>query len=128
MINSPLTNPILTAPVGPAKGISETQSAADEPIMAGISGELLVSTDSVVATTCTSLRIPLGNSGRSGRSIRREVKMAFSVGRPSRLMKPPGILPTEYSFSSKSTLNGKKSIPSRGLADAVTFTITTVSP
>ena len=40
----------------------------------------------------------------------------------------PGIFPTEYNFSSKSTDSGKKSIPSFGSFDAVTFTITTVSP
>ena len=72
--------------------------------------------------------MPLLNSGRSGRSIRREVSVAFSEGRPSRLMNPPGILPTEYIFSSKSTLSGKKSWPSRGFSEAVTLTITTVSP
>ena len=83
--------------------------AAEAPIIAGISGGTSCSTESTVATTCTSLRMPLLNSGRSGRSIRREVSVAFSDGRPSRLMKPPGILPTEYIFSSKSTLNGKKS-------------------
>ena len=46
-----------------------------------------------VAITCTSLKKPSGNSGRIGRSIRREVSISFSEGRPSRLKKPPGILP-----------------------------------
>ena len=36
---------------------------------------------------------PLGNSGRMGRSIWRAARIAFSLGRDSRLMKPPGILP-----------------------------------
>ena len=40
-----------------------------------------------------------GNSGRIGRSIRREVSVSFSVGRPSRLKKPPGILPAANAFS-----------------------------
>ena len=63
-----------------------------------------------------------------GRSIIRQVRMAFSEGRPSRRRNAPGILPTEYSFSSKSTERGKKSMPSRGLAEAVAATWTTVSP
>ena len=42
---------------------------------------------------------PLGNNGRSGRSIRREVSVSFSEGRPSRLKKAPGILPAAYVFS-----------------------------
>ncbi len=63
-----------------------------------------------------------------GLSIRREVKIAFSLGLPSLLMKPPGIFPTEYCFSSKSTLKGKKSIPSLGLLEATAVVSTTVSP
>ena len=43
--------------------------------------------------TCTSDLYPLGNSGRIGRSVRRAARVAASVGRPSRLMNPPGILP-----------------------------------
>jgi hypothetical protein len=35
----------------------------------------------------------VGNSGRIGRSMSREVSVSFSEGRPSRLKKPPGILP-----------------------------------
>ena len=126
--NLPSTMPTCTEPVGPAQGISLTHRAMEEPSIAGISGGMLVSTDRAVATTCTSLRMPLGKSGRRGRSIRRQVRVAFSVGRPSRLMKPPGILPTAYCFSSKSTASGKKSTPSRGVSDAQTFTSTAVSP
>ena len=48
-----------------------------------------------------------------GRSIMRAVKMARSVGRPSRLKKPPGIFPAAYMRSSTSTVSGKKSAPSR---------------
>ena len=51
-------------------------------------------------------------SGRIGRSMRRAKSVADSGGLPSRLIKPPGILPTAYIFSSKSTVNGKKSTPS----------------
>ena len=47
------------------------------------------------ATICVSLRQASGNSGRSGRSIRREVRISRSEGRPSRLKKPPGIFPAE---------------------------------
>ena len=39
------------------------------------------------------------NSGRIGRSMRREVSVSFSLGRPSRLKKPPGILPAAKAFS-----------------------------
>ena len=46
-----------------------------------------------VAMTWTSLQKSSGNSGRIGRSIRREVSVSFSVGRPSRLKKPPGMRP-----------------------------------
>ena len=46
----------------------------------------------------------------------------------SLLLNPPGILPTEYIFSSYSTESGKKSMPSRGLSDAVTVESTVVSP
>src|SRR5438876_288837 len=73
--------------------------------------------DSTVAMTCTSLRNPLGKSGRIGRSIRREAWTAASPGRPSRLKKPPGIFPAAYILSSKSQVSGKKSMPSRGWAE-----------
>ena len=89
---------------------------------------MLVSTERAVAMTTTSLYSPLGKSGRMGLSMRRAVKMPLSLARPSRFLKPPGILPTAYIFSSKSTCRGKKSIPSRGFSDMVTLTITTVSP
>ena len=96
--------------------------------MAAISGEQSGSTDMTVHTTDTSFLISLGNRGRIGRSMTREVRMALSLGRPSLFRKEPGILPTAYSFSSKSTDSGKKSMPSLGLAEAVTATFTTVSP
>src|SRR5438128_7878937 len=44
----------------------------------------------------------------------RAVRIARSVGRPSRLKKPPGILPAAYIRSSTSIVSGKKSAPSRG--------------
>jgi hypothetical protein len=46
-----------------------------------------------VMTTWTSLRRPLTNVGRSGRSISRQVRMASSDGRPSRRKNEPGIFP-----------------------------------
>ena len=55
-------------------------------------------------------------------------RIAFSEGLPSLLMNPPGILPTEYNLSSYSTLSGKKSIPSLGFSEALTFVNITVSP
>jgi len=51
----------------------------------------------------------LGKSGRNGRSIIRQVRISFSVGRPSRLKKPPGILPAAYWYSLYSTVRGRKS-------------------
>lgn len=39
--------------------------------------------------------LSFGNSGRMGRSIIRQTRIALSVGRPSRFKKEPGILPTE---------------------------------
>ena len=128
MINSPSTRPTETPEMGPFQGISEMDRAMEVPMRAAISGELSWSTDITVQTMDTSLRMSLGNRGRMGRSIIRQVRVAFSLGRPSLFKKEPGILPTEYSFSSKSTERGKKSMPSRGLAEAVAATWTTVSP
>ena len=42
---------------------------------------------------------PPAKSGRIGRSMRREVSVSFSVGRPSRLKKPPGMRPAAKYFS-----------------------------
>ena len=50
-----------------------------------VSTGLTWSATSVVATTWTSLRKPAGKLGRSGRSIMRAVRVAFSDGRASRL-------------------------------------------
>ena len=70
-----------------------TASAADVPISAGMSGSTSGFMEMTVATTCTSLVKPFGNSGRMGRSMSRQTSVSFSEGRPSRLKKPPGILP-----------------------------------
>ena len=69
--------------------------AAEAPIIAGISGSIAGSKAITVAITCTSFKKPFGNKGRNGRSIKRHVRVSFSEGRPSRLKKPPGILPAE---------------------------------
>ena len=106
----PSTIPTTTEPVGPAHGISEILSATDEPNIASGSGAISGSTDNAVATTVTSLKSPLGNKGLIGLSISLDTRIALSLALPSLFLKPPGILPTEYIFSS------------------VTFTITTVSP
>jgi hypothetical protein len=73
--------------------------AAEQPTNETMSGSFSRSWLSTVATICTSLRKPSGNSGRSGRSIRRLTRVSFSEGRPSRLKKPPGILPAAKVFS-----------------------------
>ena len=53
--NSPSTRPTRTPAIGPSKGISEIDKAQEAPIIAGISGALSGSTDTAVATICTSL-------------------------------------------------------------------------
>ena len=89
-----------TDAVGPSQGISEIASATDEPIMATISGEQSGSTLITVATTCTSLKNPLGKRGLKGLSISLELRTALSLGLPSLLINPPGIFPAAYIFSS----------------------------
>jgi hypothetical protein len=59
--------------------------AAEVATMPTMSGSFSMSCDSTVTTTWVSLRQPSTNSGRIGRSIRRETSVSFSVGRPSRL-------------------------------------------
>ncbi len=81
----------------------------------------------IVSTTCTSLRRPLTNDGRSGRSIRRQVRIASSDGRPSRRKNEPGIRPAAYIRSSTSTVSGKKSRFSLGCLETVVADSTIVS-
>ena len=88
--SSPSICPTRTAPTGPKKGSGEIISAAEAPLMQRMSCAVTMSADSTVQITCTSFLKPFGQSGRIGRSIMRAVRMAFSVGRPSRLKKPPG--------------------------------------
>ena len=82
-----------TAPIGPSKGMPESMRAAEAALMASTSCGLTWSAPKMVPTTWTSLRKPLGNDGRSGRSISRQVKMAWSDALPSRRKNEPGILP-----------------------------------
>ena len=81
----------------------------------------------IVSTIWTSLRSPLMNDGRIGRSIRRQVRIASSDGRPSRRKNEPGIRPAAYMRSSTSTVSGKKSRFSLGCLDAVVADSTMVS-
>ena len=67
--------------------------------MATMSGSFSWSWARTVQITWVSFLKPSGNNGRIGRSIRREVRVSFSAGRPSRLKKPPGILPAAKVFS-----------------------------
>ncbi len=120
--------PTRTAPTGPRNGSGEIISAADAPLMHRMSCAVTRSAESTVQMTCTSLRKPLGQSGRIGRSIMRAVRIARSVGRPSRLKKPPGILPAAYIRSSTSTVSGKKSAPSRVSERPWAVASTIVSP
>ena len=96
----PSMRPTRTQPTGPAWGMSLIARASDAPVTARVTGSFSWSVLITVATTCTSLRKSLGKSGRSGRSIRRQARMAASVGRPSRRGKLPGMRPAAYSFSS----------------------------
>ncbi len=128
MTSSSSIRPMRTAPTGPRNGSGETISAAEAPLMQRMSCAVTRSAESVVQTTCTSLRKPFGQSGRIGRSIMRAVRIARSVGRPSRLKKPPGILPAAYIRSSTSTVSGKKSAPSRASILPCAVASTIVSP
>ncbi|SKU16187.1 Uncharacterised protein [Mycobacteroides abscessus subsp. abscessus] len=82
---------------------------ADAALMASTSYRSSGFRLSTVTTTWISLRSPLTNDGRSGRSIRRQVKMASVEGRPSRRKNEPGMRPAAYIRSSTSTVSGKKS-------------------
>ena len=90
---SPSIWPTRQPPIGPRNGRPEIVSAAEAPIRAAISGSFSWSCESTVKITWVSFLKPLTNSGRMGRSIKRDVRVSFSLGRASRLKKPPGILP-----------------------------------
>ena len=71
----------------------EIVKAALAPIKAAISEFFSASADITVHMTCTSFVNELGNNGLRGRSINLETRVSFSVGLPSLLKNPPGILP-----------------------------------
>ncbi len=109
-------------------GSDEIMSAADAPLMHMTSWATIWSAERTVAMSCTSFLKPFGQSGLIGRSTMRAVRIARSVGRPSRLKKPPGILPAAYIRSSTSTVSGKKSAPSRASSRPCAVASTIVSP
>ena len=82
---SPAKTPTRAAPTGPMNGTPDSVSAADAAISPSTSGSVSMSWLSTVTITCVSQRNPSGNSGRIGRSIRREVSVSRSDMRPSRL-------------------------------------------
>ena len=114
--NSPSMYPIRVALMGPWKGISEMLSAADAPIIDGISRGFSRSVERGVTIIWTSFRYPLGKRGLRDRSVNLSARMASVDGRPSLRKKLPGILPLAYSRSSKSIVRGRKSAPSLGPA------------
>ena len=71
----------------------DTATAAEEPTSASMSGSFSSSAEITRLMIWSSLRKLFGKSGRSGRSMRRQVRVSFSSGRPSRLKKPPGMRP-----------------------------------
>ena len=85
--------------IGPKNGRPEMVNAAEAPTMATMSGSFSISWESTVQTTCVSFRNPFAKSGRIGLSMRRDTRVSFSVGRPSRLKNPPGIFPAAKVFS-----------------------------
>ena len=82
-----------TEPIGPSNGMPLIISAAEAALIDSTSCGFSWSAPMTVVTTWVSLRKPFGNDGRSGRSVSRQVRMASSVGRPSRRKNEPGILP-----------------------------------
>jgi len=87
--------PTRTPPSTWGNGRSEMAKAAPAPQIASELGSCSGSADITMAMICVSCEKPSGNSGRTGRSINRLVRTSFSEGRPSRLIKPPGIFPAE---------------------------------
>ena len=68
------------APTGPENGRPDSWVEADAALIATTSYMSLGSSAITVMTTWTSLRRPLAKVGRSGRSIRRQVRIASSLG------------------------------------------------
>ena len=89
----PWMRPIRTDATGVSKGITDVLSATEAPISVSTSASFSWSALSTWAWTWVSLKKPSGKSGRSVRSVSRAERISFSWGAPSRLKKPPGILP-----------------------------------
>jgi hypothetical protein len=83
--NWPSMSPIREAAIGPFHGMSEMASAALAPFTMAMSDSFFWSADIRMPMIWTSFRKPSGKSGRQGRSHRRDVRISFSEGRPSRL-------------------------------------------
>ena len=95
----PSMRPTRTPAMGPAQGMSLMCSAVLAPMRARTSAGYTLSKLSTVAMICVSHLKPSGNSGRHGRSMRRETSTSSSRSRPSRLKKPPGMRPAAKVFS-----------------------------
>ena len=106
-------------PTGPENGRPESWVESDAALIASTSYGVSGSSARTVMTTWTSLRRPFLKVGRSGRSIRRQVRIASSPGRPSLRKNEPGIWPAAYIRSSTSIVSGKKSKWSLGCLPAV---------
>ncbi len=115
----PLMRATRVAPIGPLKGRPAIWVDIDAALIATTSYRWSGLSDITVMTTWISLRRPLTNEGRSGRSIRRQVRIASSDGRPSRRKNEPGMRPAAYIRSSTSIVSGKKSNCSLGCLPAV---------
>ena len=74
--SSPSMRPTRTAATGPRKGSGDSISAAEAPLIASTSCAATKSAESTVPMICTSLRNPLGQSGRIGRSTMRALRVA----------------------------------------------------
>ncbi len=83
--NWPSTRPTRTPAIGPLNGMSEHISAAEAAVMPCMSDSFSWSLEITEPITWVSYAYPSGNSGRQERSMRREVRVSFSVSRPSRL-------------------------------------------
>ena len=68
------------APIGPVNGRPDSWVDTDAALIATTSYRSLGSSAMTVMTTWTSLRRPLAKDGRSGRSMRRQVRIASSDG------------------------------------------------
>ena len=126
--NASSTRATRTSAMGPSNGAPASISAADAPTPASTSALYSSSAEITYAIICVSCKKPSGNSGRSDRSTSRDDRTSLSVGRPSRLMNPPGIFPPAENFSRYSTVRGKKLCPSRTSFEITAVHNTMVSP